>query len=93
LSNVDLVKLRQRACAIEECANTDELFNIGESDGDEAIDGMDFRVPGFMEASQKTAEDITGSSIPPSPDGEDFVLAAWTTDSAPPEPVDAPTDP
>jgi hypothetical protein len=75
-----------------ECANTDELFDVGESDGDEAIDGMDFKVPGFAEASQKTVKDITDSSVPPSANGKDFVLAARTTDSAPPKPVDAPTD-
>jgi hypothetical protein len=93
LTDINLVKLCQRACAIVECANTDELFDVGESDGDEAIDGMDFKAPGFAEASQKTAEDITGSSVPPSANGEYFVLAARTTNSAPPEPADAPTDP
>jgi hypothetical protein len=54
---------------------------------------MDFEVPGFMEASEKTTEDLAGSSVPPSPSGEDFMLAARTTDSAPLEPADAPIDP
>jgi hypothetical protein len=93
LSGVDLVKLRRRACAIAECANTNKLFDAGESNDDGAMDGMDFETPGFVEASEKTIEDITGSSIPPSPDGKDFVLAARTTDSAPLKPADAPTDP
>jgi hypothetical protein len=66
---------------------------VGESDSDEAIDGMDFEVPGFVEASEKTTEDLAGGSVPPFPSGKDFVLAARTTDSAPLEPTDAPTDP
>jgi hypothetical protein len=65
----------------------------GGSDGDEAIDGMDFEVLGVVEASEKTTEDPAGSSVPPSPDGEDFVLAARTADNAPFELADAPTDP
>jgi hypothetical protein len=93
LSSVDLVKLRQRAYAIAGCAKTDEVFDPGESDGNEAIDGMDFKAPGFVEASEKTAEDLAGSSVPPSPSGDDFVLAARITDSAPLEPADAPIDP
>jgi hypothetical protein len=93
LSGIDMVKLCQCACAIAECANTDVLFDAGESDGDEAIDGMDFEVLGIMEASEKTTEDPTGSSVPPSPSGEDFVLVARTTDSALFKPTDAPTDP
>jgi hypothetical protein len=64
-----------------------------EPDGDEAIDGMDFETPGFMEASEKTTEDIASGSIPPSPDGGDFVLATRTTDSAPLKLADAPTNP
>jgi hypothetical protein len=36
LSGVDLVKLHQRFCAIAECADTDVLFDAGESNGDEA---------------------------------------------------------
>jgi hypothetical protein len=66
---------------------------LAKSDVDEAIAGMDFEVPGIMEASEKTTEDLAGRSIPPSPNGEDFILAARTTDSAPFEPADAPTDP
>jgi hypothetical protein len=38
LSGVDLVKLRQRAYAIAQCANTDSLFDTWEGDSDEAID-------------------------------------------------------
>jgi hypothetical protein len=76
-----------------ECANTDKLFDAGESDDNGAMDGMDFQMPGFMEAFEKTTEDLTGSSIPPTPNGEDFMLAARTTDSAPLKLADAPTDP
>jgi hypothetical protein len=93
LSGVDLVKLRQHACAIVECANTDKLFDAGESYDDGAMDGMDFQMSGFVEAFEKTTEDLASNSIPPSPNGEDFVLAARTTDSAPLKPADAPTDP
>jgi hypothetical protein len=93
LSDVDLVKLCRRAYAIAECANTDKLFDAGESDNDGAMDGMDFETPGLVEASEKTTKDIAGSSVPPSPDGEDFVLAARTTDSAPLKLDDALTDP
>jgi hypothetical protein len=64
-----------------------------ETDGDEAIDGMDFEVPGIMEASEKTTEDLALRSIPPFPNGEDFNLAARTTDSALFETADASTDP
>jgi hypothetical protein len=93
LSDVDLVKLHRRPCAIAECANTDKLFDAGESDDDEAMDDMDFEMPSFVEASEKTPEDITGSSVLPSPDGDGFMLAARTTDSAHLKPADAPTDP
>jgi hypothetical protein len=70
-----------------------QALRWGESNDDGAIDDMDFETPGFVEASEKTTKDITGSSIPSSPDGEDFVLAARTTNSAPVKPADAPTDP
>jgi hypothetical protein len=62
LSDVDLVKLRRRACAIAECANTDKLFEVGESDDDEAMDVMEFEMPGFVEASEKAPEDIAGDT-------------------------------
>jgi hypothetical protein len=93
LSGVDRVKLRQRACAIAECANTDELFDAGESDGDESLDDTDFEEPGFAVASEKITKDPADRSIPPSPSGEDFVLAARTTGDAPFKPADMPTSP
>jgi hypothetical protein len=40
LAGLDKVKLRQHACAIAECAETDVLFDAGDSD--ESLDGMDF---------------------------------------------------
>jgi hypothetical protein len=82
LSDVDLVKLRWCACAIAECANTNKLFDTGESDN----------AGGFVEASEKTPEDIVDSSVPPSPDGDSFVLAARTADSAHLKPADASAD-
>jgi hypothetical protein len=87
------VKLRRRAYAIAECANTDKLFDAGESDDDDAIDGMDFKAPGFVEASEKTPEDIAISSVPPYPDGDGLMLAARTTNSAHLKPADASADP
>jgi hypothetical protein len=93
LSSVDRVKLRQRTCAITECANTDELFDAGESDGDESLDDVDFKEPGLAKASEKATEDPADSSVPPSPSGEDFVLAARIVDDAPFEPADTPAAP
>jgi hypothetical protein len=93
LSSVDQVKLRQRACAIVECGNTDVLFNAGEGGSNESLDDMDFEEPGFTEASEKTTEDLAGGSVPPSPSGEDFVLAAGTVDNAPFKMADSPAAP
>jgi hypothetical protein len=93
LSNVDLVKLHRCTYAIAECTNTDKLFDLGESEDDRVVDDMDFKAPGFVEASEKTPEDIAGSSVPPSLDGDSFMLAERTTDSAHLKPADAPTNP
>jgi hypothetical protein len=93
LSSVDRVKLRQRTCAIAECANTDELFDAGESDGDESLVDVDFEEPGLAEASEKATEDPADSSVPPPPSGKDFVLAARIVDDAPFEPADTPAAP
>jgi hypothetical protein len=93
LSGLDRVKLRQHTCAIVKCANTDELFDAGESEGDESVDDADFEELGFAEASEKAAKDPTDSSVPPSPSGEDFVLAARIADDAPFEPADTPAAP
>jgi hypothetical protein len=65
LAGPDKVKLRQRARAIAECAETDVLFDAGDSD--ESLDGMDFEEPGSAEEPQKAPEDLADSSIPPSP--------------------------
>jgi hypothetical protein len=59
LSSVDQVKLRKRACTIAECANTDELFDVGEGGSDESLDDADFEGPGLAEASEKATEDPT----------------------------------
>jgi hypothetical protein len=87
MSGVDRVKLRQCACTIAECANTDELFDTGESEGDKSLDDADFEEP------EKSTEDPTDSSVPPSPSSEDFVLAARIADDAPLELADTPTAP
>jgi hypothetical protein len=91
LAGLDKAKLRQRACAIAECAETDALFDAGDSD--ESLDGMDFEEPGSAEEPQKAPEDLADSTIPPSPSGDDFVLASQTGDTAPLEPGGSPSAP
>jgi hypothetical protein len=85
LAGLDKVKLRQRACAIAECAETDMLFDA--RDSDESLDGMDFEEPSSAEEPQKAPEDLADNSIPSSPSGDDFVLASRTGDAAPLEPA------
>jgi hypothetical protein len=91
LASLDKVKLRQRACAVAECAETDVLFDAGDSD--ESLDGMDFEEPSSAEEPQKAPEDLADNSIPPSPSGDDFILASRTGDAAPLEPVGSPSAP
>jgi hypothetical protein len=91
LAGLDKVKLRQRACAIAECAKSDVLFDTGDSD--ESLDGMDFEEPSSAEEPQKAPEDLDDNSIPPSPSGDDFVLASRTGDAAPLEPAGSPSTP
>jgi hypothetical protein len=91
LAALDEAKLRQHARAIAECANTSVLFDTGESE--ESLDDVDFEEPSSAEAPQKASEDPTDSSIPPSPSGDDFVLAARTGDAAPLEPAGSPSAP
>jgi hypothetical protein len=91
LVGLDEAKLRQRARAIAECTITSELFDAKESD--ESLDGVDFKEPSSAEVPQKASEDLADSSIPPSPSGDDFVLAARTGDAAPLEPVGSPIAP
>jgi hypothetical protein len=91
LTGLDKAKLRQRACAIAECAETDVLFDAGDSD--ESLDGMDFEEPGSVEEPQKALEDLAGHSIPPSPSSDDFVLASRTGDATPLEPAGSPSAP
>jgi hypothetical protein len=67
------------------------LLDTGESD--KSVDDMDFEEPSSVEAPQKASEDPTESSIPPSPSGDDFVLAARTGDAALLEPAGSPTAP
>jgi hypothetical protein len=90
-AGLDKAKLRQRACAIAECADTDVLFDAGDSD--ESLDGADFEEPSSAEAPQKAPEDPADSSIPLSPSGDDFVLAARTGDAAPLGPTGSPSAP
>jgi hypothetical protein len=91
LAGLDKTKLCQRARAIAECADTDVLFDAGDSD--ESLDDADFREPSSAEVPQKALEDLADSSIPPSPSGDDFVLAARTGDAAPLDPAGSPMDP
>jgi hypothetical protein len=91
LAGLDKSKLRQRACAITECADTDVLFDAGDSD--ESLDGADFEEPSSAEEPQKAPEDLADNSIPPSPSGDDFVLAARTGDAAPLDPAGSPMAP
>jgi hypothetical protein len=91
LAGLDKVKLRQRACAIAECAETDVLFDAGDSD--ESLDGMDFEEPGSTEEPQKAPEDLADNFIPLSPSGDDFVLASRTGDAALLEPAGSPSAP
>jgi hypothetical protein len=89
LAGLDRTKLRRRACAIAACTKTDALFDAGDSD--ESLGGMDFEEPGSAEEPQKAPEDLAGRSIPPSPSGDDFVLASRAGDIAPLEPDGSPS--
>jgi hypothetical protein len=91
LAGLNKVKLCQRACAIAACAETDVLFDAGDSD--ESLDGMDFEEPGSAEEPQKAPEDLADNSIPSSPSGDDFVLASRTGDIAPLDPAGSPSTP
>jgi hypothetical protein len=86
-------KLRHRPCAIAECANTNDLFDAGEGDGDESLDDVEFEEPGLIEAPAKVSEDPADSFIPPCPSGDNFILAARTGDAAPLELADSPIAP
>jgi hypothetical protein len=89
LVGLDEAKLRQRACAIVECIDTSKLFDAGD---DESLDGVEFNEPSPAEAPGKASEEPANNSIPPSPSGDNFVLAARTDDAAL-EPADSPTAP
>jgi hypothetical protein len=86
---LDKAKLRQRACTIVECANTSEFFDAGD---DESLDGIEFDKPSPAEAPEEASEEPADNSIPPSPSGDDFVLAARTGNAAL-EPADSLTAP
>jgi hypothetical protein len=90
-AGLDKTKLRQLACAIAECADTNVLFDAGDSD--ESLDGADFEEPSSVEEPQKPPEDLADNSIPLSPSGDDFVLAARTGDAAPLDPAGSPMTP
>jgi hypothetical protein len=90
-AGLDKAKLRQCACTITECADTDVLFDAGDSD--EPLDGADFKEPSSMEVAQKAPEDLADNSIPLSPSGDNFVLAARTGDAAPLDPDGTPMAP
>jgi hypothetical protein len=54
---------------------------------------MDFEEPSSAEEPRKAPEDLADSSIPPSPHGDDFVLASRTGDTSPLEPAGPPSAP
>jgi hypothetical protein len=91
LAGLDKAKLRQRAYAIAECAETDVLFDAGDSD--ESLDGVDFGEPDSAEGPLKAPEDPVGHSIPPFPSGDDFVLAFRASDITSLEPAGPPSAP
>jgi hypothetical protein len=91
LAGLDETKLRRRACAIAECAETEALFDAGDSD--ESLDGVDFEEPDSAERPQKAPEGPAGHSIPPSPSGDDFVLASRAGDISSLEPAGSPSAP
>jgi hypothetical protein len=91
LAGLDRAKLCQRTCAIAECTETNALFDAGDSD--ESLDGMDFEEPDLAEGPQKALEDPVGHSIPPSPSGNDFVLASRAGDITSLEPAGPPSAP
>jgi hypothetical protein len=76
---------------LTQCADIDVLFDTRESD--ESLDDVDFEEPSSAEAPQKAPEDLADNSIPPSPSGDDFVLAARTGDAALLDPASSPTAP
>jgi hypothetical protein len=76
-----------------ECAYTNEFFDAGEGGSDESLDEADFEEADFAEAPEKASKDPADSSIPPSPSGDNFVLAARTSDAAHLEPAETPTTP
>jgi hypothetical protein len=61
-AGLDKAKLHQHACAIAECADTDMLFDTGDSD--KSLDGADFEEPGLAEEPQKAPEDDTDQRDP-----------------------------
>jgi hypothetical protein len=89
LVGLDEAKLRQCACAIAECADTSKFFDAGD---DESLDGVDFNEFSPAEVLGKASKEPADNSIPPSPSGDDFFLAAKTGDAAL-EPADFPTAP
>jgi hypothetical protein len=91
LVGLDEAKLRQHAYTVAECADTSVLFDTGESD--ESLDDVDFEEPSSTKVPWNASEDPAESSIPPSPSGDDFVLAARTGDAALLEPAGSPTAP
>jgi hypothetical protein len=67
------------------------LYDARESD--ESLDDVDFEEPSSAKVPQKASEDLADSSIPLSPSGDDFIMAARTSDAAPLEPAGSPIAP
>jgi hypothetical protein len=91
LVGLNEARLRQRARTIAECTDTSVLYDTGESD--ESLDDVDFEEPDSAEVPQKASKYPADSSIPPPPSGDDFILAARTSDAALLELAGSPTAP
>jgi hypothetical protein len=57
------------------------------------LDGVDFEEPSSAEEPRKAPEDLAGHSIPPSPRGDEFVLASRAGDATSLEPAGSPSAP
>jgi hypothetical protein len=58
----------------------------------ESLDGVEFNEPSPAEAPEKAFEGPVNNFVPPSPSGDDFILAARTGNTVP-ESADSPITP
>jgi hypothetical protein len=88
LDNINLVALRQRACAITECADMDKFFFASENAGGEGEDDEELEVSSFTDPFAKTPEDLSSKPALGMPEDTSFVLAARMLEGADSEPAD-----